>query len=946
MSYLDYVRWQIERLASAPGEQLWTYWQQQLAGELPTLNLPTDRPRPPLPTSRGAAHTFCVDSALTSQLRDLAHTEGTTLYTVLLSAFQTLLHRYTGQDDILVGSPTAGRSHAGLTNLVGYFVNPVVLRADFSAQPTFRTFLRQMRSTVLAALEHQDYPFALLVERLQCQRDLSYSPLFQTMFVWEKPHRLEALSELILGASEARVTLGGLALEALALEQQVAQFDFTLMVVETGAELTIALQYSTDLFDRARIVRLAEHFQTLLAGIVAAPDMPIAHLPILTAAERQLLLVTWNATATPVRPPVCLPDLVAAQAARTPEACAVVAADACLTYRELDQRATQLAHYLHTRGVGPEVRVGVGLPRSAALVVGALAILKAGGAYMPLDLSYPTERLAFMLHDAQAPVLLTTAGSGLPPAVLGQTQVVDLMADWPAIAQQPTTPLVSGVTPELLAYVIYTSGSTGTPKGVEIPHAGLMNLVTWHQATYQVTPVDRSTLVAGTAFDASVWELWPYLSAGASLHIPDKATRAVPALLLEWLRTHGITLCFLPTPLAEALLAEPQLDGLALRALLTGGDVLHPVARALPFALINHYGPTEYSVVTTWAPVATGPGTATAPPIGRPIANTQVYVLDRQRQPVPIGVPGELYITGAGLARCYLNQPALTAERFIQAPAMLAPAQRLYWTGDLVRYRADGQLEFLGRLDAQVKLRGLRMELGEIEAVLRQHPQVLETVVVVQDTVPGDKRLVAYVVAQPAATSQEPPHQQLHTMHNGHLTSTLRDFLRQQLPEYMVPSAFVRLEALPLTPNGKVDRHALPQPEQSRPELDNAFVAPHTSVERALAAIWTEVLGLEQIGIHDNFFVLGGHSLLAMRVIARVREQFQVELPVHTLFEGPTVAHLAGAIEQAQQYRQTIPRIQARPRGDKTVGQFLKELDHLAESAGKAMQHELERSAR
>jgi amino acid adenylation domain-containing protein len=901
LRYTDYVRWQTERLAGPQGEQLWTYWQQQLAGELPTLNLPADRPRPPLQTYRGAAHTFRLNRHLTRQLRELAQAEGTTLYTLLLAAFQTLLHRYTGQDEILVGSPTAGRSHAGLDNLVGYFVNPVVLHANLSAQPTFRAFLRQVRSTVLAALEHQDYPFALLVERLQLQRDLSHSPLFQTMFVWEKPHRFEALSKLILGASEARVILGGLALEALALEQQVTQFDLTLMVVETGEELTAALQYSTDLFDGARIARMAAHFQTLLAGLVAAPDTPIAHLPLLPAAERQQLLVTWNATTTPAPPPTCLPNLVTTQAARTPDACAVVADDGCLTYRDLDQRATQLAHYLRALGVGPEVRVGVALPRSAALVVGVLAILKAGGAYVPLDLRYPAERLAFMLHDAQAPVLLTTTDSGLLPAALGATQVVDLAADWPTIAQQPTTPLASGVIPDNLAYVIYTSGSTGTPKGVEIPHAGLSNLVAWHQATYQVTPADRATLVAGTAFDASVWELWPYLSAGASLYIPDETTRAVPALLLRWIRTHGITLCFLPTPLAEALLAEPALDGLALRVMLTGGDVLHPVRRALPFALVNHYGPTEYSVVTTWAPVVTGPAADTAPSIGRPIANTQVYVLDRQRQPVPIGVPGELYISGAGLARGYLNQPVLTAERFLPAPAALAPTTRLYRTGDLVRYRPDGNLEFLGRLDEQVKVRGFRIELGEIEAVLQQHPQVRETVVVVQEEPPGHKRLVAYVVLRPLSTGMEPSSESGATAlsHNGPWTTVLRDFLRQRVPEYMVPSAFVFLDALPLTPNGKVDRHALPRPEQMHDELATTFVAPHTTAEQALTEIWARVLQRERVGIHHNFFDLGGHSLLATEVIAAVRDAFRVEVPLRHLFENPTIAGLAEVIEQA-----------------------------------------------
>jgi amino acid adenylation domain-containing protein len=907
LRYTDYVRWQTDRLDGPQGEQLRTYWQEQLAGEIPTLNLPTDRPRPPLQTHRGSAYTFQLDRALTSQLRDLAQAEGTTLYTVLLAAFQTLLHRYTDQEEILVGSPTAGRSHAGLGNLVGYFGNPVVLRADFAAQPTFRAFLRQVRSTVLAALDHQDYPFALLVEHLQLQRDLSHSPLFQAAFVLEKPHRLEALSEFILGASDTRITLGGLELESLALAQQVAQFDLTLMVVETGEELTAALQYSTDLFERATIARMATHWHTLLAGIVAAPDTRLSQLPLLPAAERQQLLVTWNATAAPF-PPACIHDLVAAQAARTPNAWAVIAPDACLTYRALDHRATQLAHYLRTLGVGPEVCVGVGLPRSAALVVGVLGILKAGGAYVPLDPSAPGARLARMLADAQAPVLLTVPHA-LPPAAGGATQVVDLVADGPAIAQQPAVPLASGATPDTLAYVIYTSGSTGTPKGVELAHAGLVNLVTWHQRTYQVTPTDRATLLAGVAFDASVWELWPYLSAGASVYIPDEATRAVPAHLLHWLRTQGITLCFLPTPLAEALVAEPEVSGLALRALLTGGDALHPVPRVLPFPLINHYGPTEYTVVTTAAPVVTGPAASTAPPIGRPIANTQVYVLDRHRQPVPIGVPGELYITGAGLAREYLHQPALTAERFLPAPAALAPGARLYRTGDLVRYRADGQLEFLGRRDEQVKLRGMRIELGEVEVVLRQHPQVLECAVVAREEPPGDKRLVAYVVESPLSVARELASASgdgLPT--NGQRTVVLRAFMRERVPEYMVPSAFVFLDALPLTPNGKVDRRTLPRPEQMHDELAATFTAPRTPTEQELAEIWARVLKREQVGIHHNFFDLGGHSLLATEVMAAVRDAFRVEVPLRHVFEHPTIAGLAEAIEQARQSGEGLQR--------------------------------------
>jgi amino acid adenylation domain-containing protein len=527
--------------------------------------------------------------------------------------------------------------------------------------------------------------------------------------------------------------------------------------------------------------------------------------------------------------------------------------------------------------------------------------------------------------------------------VVERTEVVDLQRHWPTIAQYPTSAPDCGVTPDHLAYVIYTSGSTGDPKGVEIQHAGVSNLIAWHQLTYQVTPHDRATLIASPAFDASGWELWPYLSSGASLHVPDEATRLAPDSLLNWLQRHRITLCFLPTPLAEALLEQSMPSQLALRVLLTGGDALHPVPHPLPFTLVNHYGPTEYSVVTTWAPVISG--AAGAPAIGRPIANTELYVLDAARQPVPIGVPGELYIGGVGIARGYLNRPELTAERFITPPPGLSRSSRLYRTGDLVRYLPDGQLEFLGRLDIQVKLRGFRIELGEIEAVVRRHDSVRDSVVVVHEATPGDKRLVAYVVWHSEGVGSAGGDE---LEADGHRIRGLREFLREQVPEYMTPSTFMSLDALPLTANGKVDRRALPIPEALFDTLQTDFVAPQTPVEQALAAIWTDIMGLEQVGIHDDFFALGGHSILATRAIAQVRERFKVELPLHTLFEEPTIAHIATVIEQAQtqQHSQSMPRIRVRPRGEKTIEQLVPELNNLSDSEAKAMLLELQRRKR
>jgi amino acid adenylation domain-containing protein len=918
--YTDYVHRQAAMVSSPEGEPLWTYWQRQLAGALPVLNLPTDRPRPPVQTYQGASHPFRLDKQLTGQLKAFAKAKGITLYMTLLAAFQVLLSRYTGQDQILVGSPTAGRNWAELSEIVGYFVNPVVLRADLSGDPSFEAFLGQVRQTVLDALEHQDYPFALLVERLQPVRDLSRSPLFQVMFALQTAPVVadEGLTAFALGEPGAQMHLGELLVESVALEQRVAQFDLSLVMAEEDGGLVASLEYNTDLFDAATMRRMAGHFQTLLGGILAHPEQRLSVLPLLTEAERHQLLVEWNSTQADYPRDVCIHQLFEAQAERTPDAVAAVFAEKRLTYGELNSRANQLAHHLRTLGVGPEIRVGICMERSLEMVVGLLGILKVGGAYVPLDPAYPKERLAFMLEDAQVPALLTQQRlvERLPEH---GARIVSLDSGWEAIAQQSSENPVSGATADTLAYMIYTSGSTGKPKGVKIPHAGLVNLVTWHQRAYGVTPADRATQLAGPAFDASVWELWPYLTAGASIHIPDEEICASASHLSKWLAAEAISICFLPTPMVEGVLAEKGSRDLPLRALLTGGDKLQRGPRKpLPFSLVNHYGPTENTVVTTCAPVPTIQETATPPPIGHPIANTQIYLLDRHLQPVPIGVPGDLYVGGVGLARGYLNRADLTAAQFIPNAFSDTPGARLYKTGDLVRYLPDGNLEFLGRIDHQVKIRGFRVELGEIEAVLGQHPAVREVVVIAREDVAGDKRLVAYLVA----TQQPSPSQH-----------ELRNFLKEKLPDYMVPAAFMWLDALPLTPNGKVDRPALPTPDRAGSNVDGAFVGPRTPVEQALAGVWAELLGVERVSIHDNFFELGGHSLLATRLLSRLRDAFQVELPLRRLFADPTIAGLACAIEGSDipLNRGGSGRVQASPRGDKSLDQLLTELEHLSD---------------
>ncbi|MGF1478205.1 MAG: amino acid adenylation domain-containing protein, partial [Cyanophyceae cyanobacterium] len=868
-SYQDYVKWQGERLAS--DERLGSYWQKQLAA-LPVLDLPTER-GPRQQTNRGGTYTFKLTRGLIQRLQALAQAERATLFMTLLAAFQVLLHRYTGQDDIVVGSPTAGRK-ADFSRTVGYFVNLVGLRAKFTGKLAFKAFLAQVRQTVLEAIAHQDYPFSLLVERLQLQ---------VSFVLVEAPPQFSEVTKL-LGPNEAQVNWDELTLQPFVIPQEEGQFDLSLEVV--AAHDTCILKYSSD-FAEATIARMAGHWQTLLEGIVANPEQPVCQLPLLTEAEQQQL-ARWNATQVEYPQSQCIHERFEEQVERTPDAVAVEWGDQHLTYGELNARANHLAHTLQSMGVGSEVLVGICVERSPELVVGLLAILKAGGAYVPLDPAYPEDRLAFMLADAQVRVLLTQPEL---VAKLPQQQTILCLHDEDQTRTDNPNRVVK---PENLAYVVYTSGTTGQPKGVLVPHSGLLNLVFWHQRTFAVTASDRATQLAGIAFDALGWELWPYLTAGATVCLVEPEVLLSPPQLQTWLVSQQITMSFLPTPLAERVLSLEWPDSVSLRLLLTGGDTLHSYP-SVPFPVVNNYGPTENTVVTTSGAIA--PHQTLSPPIGRPIANTQVYILDPQLQPVPVGIPGELYIGGAGLARGYLNRPELTAEKFIPNPFQeerkeeetgkskhpfpLSPFPlTLYKTGDLARYLSDGHIEYLGRRDRQVKIRGFRIELGEIEAVLAACPRVQQAVVMACEA-PGYPRLVAYVVPP-----QEKP-----------TGAELRNILLQQLPEYMVPSAFVLLETLPLTPNGKIDYRALPA---SEPALTDASTTPRTPTQAVVAAIWTEVLGVE-VGDHHNFFELGGHSLLVTQVVSRVREAFGLELPVPTLFTAPTLEAFSQQVECLRQ---------------------------------------------
>lgn len=886
IQYPDFAVWQREWLQGEVWEAQLAYWRHQL-GDLPMLQLPADFPRPSVQTFRGATRSFVLPKPLTEALGALSQREGVTLFMTLLATFKVLLYRYTGQEDILVGSPIANRNRSEIQGLIGFFVNTLVLRTDLSGNPTFQELLRRVRDATLGAYAHQDLPFEQLVQAVQPWRDLSHQPLFQVMFALQN----DPISEL---------ELAGLTPSRLEVNSATAKFDLTLSMEETEQGLRGVLEYNTDLFDTDTVTRILTHFQILLAGIVAHPEQCLSELPILTEAERRQLLVEWNNTGTDYPKDRCLHQLFEAQVERTPDAIAVAldphpqgafggnggGPDQQLTYRELNQRANQLAHYLQTLGVGADMPVGICVERSLEMVVGLLGILKAGGAYVPLDPTHPQERLNFILDNSHVPLVLTQQrlSKSLPAS---DTRVVCLDSEWSALAYDSQENPDNSVTAENLAYVIYTSGSTGRPKGVLIPHKGIVNRLFWMQEVLQLTEADRVLQKTPFVFDVSVSEIFLPLLTGACLVIARSEGHLDSNYLVQLIAEQKITFVHFVPSMLGVFLEEQGIKACnnSLRYVWCGGEVLTVELQKrffnrLDAKLYNGYGPTEASVgVTFWACQRE----SALVPIGRPIANTQVYLLDQHLNPVPIGIPGELHIGGVSLARGYLNHPELTAEKFMANPFSQEPGARLYKTGDLARYLPGGNIEFLGRIDHQVKVRGFRVELGEVEAVLGQHPAVREAVVMARKDLSGDdKQLVAYFVA-----AQEP----------AFTLSKLRSFLEEKLPDYMIPSTFVKLEAMPLTPNGKVDRRALPDPDTFQRNLEGDFVAPRTPIEETLADIWAEILGLEKVGVCDNFFELGGHSLLATRVISRLREAFRVDLPLRNLFEAPTVASLAERIE-------------------------------------------------
>ncbi|HKN82957.1 MAG TPA: amino acid adenylation domain-containing protein, partial [Pyrinomonadaceae bacterium] len=854
--YSAFVHWQEELLSSEDGERHWAYWRSQLSGGLPVLKLPVTCSRPPVQTFRGASVPLRLSAATTSRLKALSREHDATLYMTLLAALQALLHRYTGQDELSIGSVTAGRTKAEFAALAGYFVNPLVLRAIVSGDTTFESLLAQVRATVLDAFEHQDYPFSILVDRLQAARDPSRSPLFQVMFSMHKAHATEGLSLFALGEAGARMSLGGLELESLPLKRRVAQFDLTLMMAEAGEELYASFEYNTDLFDAVIIEQMAQSFQILLEAVVANPSERISRLPLVGLRGLGTALAkTPTRRRTPGRRLNSIHHAFEQQAAATPEATAVVFGDQHVSYRELNKRANKLARYLRQLGVGPESLVGICLERSAEMLVGLLAILKAGGAYVPLDTSYPQERAAFLLDDAGVEVLVTQAGL-LAQIPIQKIRVVCVDSDHEEIERESDENIDSDVSPGNAAYVIYTSGSTGRPKGVVVSHCNVLRLFVATKNWFDFSPHDVWTLFHSYAFDFSVWELWGALLHGGRVVVVPYLVSRTPEVFRELLRKEGVTvLNQTPSAFRQLMFAEERADEdtrLNLRLVIFGGESLEPQSLR-PWLerygderpqLVNMYGITETTVHVTYrrirlADLESGRGSV----IGAAIPDLRVYVLDQQQQPVPVGVAGELCVAGDGLARGYLYQPALTAEWFIADPFSGSAGSRLYRSGDLARQFSDGEIEYLGRIDQQVKIRGFRVEPGEIEAALNEHSAVCEGVVIAREEATGDKRLIAYVVARDGETFS---------------AETLRDHLRERLPDYMLPAVFVEMERLPLTLNGKIDRRALPPPDGLAVRPKKSFEAPRTQTEQMLADIWSEVLGVRPVGVNDNFFELGG----------------------------------------------------------------------------------------
>ncbi len=881
IQYRDYAFWQNNLLQRDTVSVHRDYWHEKLAGEIPVLNLPTDFPRPPVKTYNGKQY-YRLTTVPMSALQNFSRQHNVSLFMTLVALVKVLFYRYTEQEDIIIGSPVAGRDHSDLENQIGFYVNTLVLRDQSQGEMSFADFLQQIKNTTLEAYEHQIYPFDRLVQDLNLRRDVSRTPLFDVMVVMQNVESVD-------------FSLEGIQVSPLLTEYRTSQFDLTLSFEERKDGLHTTIWYNTDLFLEERIVRLTQHFETLVTSILADASQPIAHLNILPKSEQQQLLQEFNGKAVDYPHDKSLVDLFVAQVERTPNAVAVTFETQKLTYRELNTKANQIAHHLIELGIGANVLVGLCVERSLEMVMGILGILKAGGAYVPLDPAYPAERLAFMLEDSQVSVLLTQQQLGMgnwESVIEKKIQVVYLESDWTKIGDNFTNAQLPMPKPENWAYVIYTSGSTGKPKGVLVTHANVARLFSATQPWYHFNEKDVWTLFHSYAFDFSVWELWGALLYGGRLVVVPYLTSRSPEAFYDLLDSEGVTvLNQTPSAFRQIIQVEESAEAaksLNLRTVIFGGEALD-IASLRPWferhgdqtpQLVNMYGITETTVHVTYRPLTLADLNSQGSVIGRAIPDLQVYILDQHGQPVPIGVPGELHIGGAGLANGYLNRPDLTAEKFIHYSLTIDHERlqcQLYKTGDLARYLSNGDIEYLGRIDNQVKIRGFRIELGEIESVLTSHSAVRETIVRAQKQT-DDIRLVAYLTI----ADQNTPN-----------TNELRRFLQEKLPDYMVPAAFIMLEAFPLTPSGKIDIRALPAPDQTRPNMETSYIAPQSELERTLAAVWQEALGVEKVGVQDNVFDLGAHSVLIIQVRQKLAEILKKDIPVVQLFKYPTISALA-----------------------------------------------------
>jgi amino acid adenylation domain-containing protein len=870
MQYADFGHWQRQLLQGQMLETQRAYWKKQLADAPAITELPTDRQRPSVQTYCGATQSFSLPTTLSEAVKALGRREGVTLFMTLLAAFQTLLYRYTGQDDIVVGTAVSNRNRIETEGLIGPFANNLALRTDFSGSPNFRQLLARVREVAVGAYAHQDLPWEKLIEELHPERDLSRNQLFQMLFVFHE-HSLEQ-----------NLKLPGLSVRHFRIELGTARFDLSLGMTSEKNRLSGCVEYNTDLFDPSTITRFLGHFQVLLEAVVLDPDQPVSRLPLLTEAERHQVLLAWNDTQGDYPKASCLHQLFEAQVTRTPEATAAIFGDQVLTYGELNARANQLANHLQTLGVGPEVLVGLCVERSFEIVVGLLGILKAGGAFVPLDPLFPRERVTVILEDSQLPVLLTQDRLVESFAENGP-HIIRLDTDWDMIARDSRENLSIEATPENLAYVTYTSGSTGKPKGVMIENRSVVNVLTSFIRTYGLSAADRVLQQTSISFDVSVNEIFPALCVGGAVVLPNKDDVLDLERLARLIAHHRVTIIGAAPSLLARLNAENH-DLSILRLILSGGEALSysDVDRLLKSTMVtNGYGPTETTICAlSYDLDPQRLEKDSTIPIGKPLMNYKVYIVNKHLECMPAGCPGELCISGAGLARGYLNAPELTAKSFVPNP--FVPGERLYRTGDLARWLPDGNVEFLGRIDDQVKIRGIRIEPAEIEALLDAHEAVRKTVVMAREDRRGDKRLVAYVVLDRESSPT---------------INELRGFLKQKLPGYMVPSTFVFLDALPLTPSGKVDRQALPAPDLDRPRLEETFVAPRTSLEMLIAEIWQDVLGVDRVGRYDNFFDLGGHSLLSMQVVAKLENKLRLRVnPGELIFQ--TLAQLASSCSE------------------------------------------------